>query len=89
MREIPLLLDAASELPPSILGAPEHPVIANLMATGYPDGKEPIYPHCPICGKECETIYYTAAKGEIAGCDMCLTGKDAWEEPQCFPDERS
>lgn len=35
---------------------PDHPVIRNLEATGYPDGKEPDYPHCPFCGEECETM---------------------------------
>lgn len=33
-------------------GIPDHPVIRNMKATGYPDGKEPQYPHCPVCGKE-------------------------------------
>lgn len=27
---------------------PDHPVIRNMEATGYPDGKEPDYPHCPV-----------------------------------------
>ena len=36
---------------------PDHPVVQNLERTGYPDGKEPHYPRCPICGEECETIY--------------------------------
>ena len=50
---------------------PEHPVLQNMERTGYPDGKEPRYPRCPVCGAACETIYKT--KGyEIIGCDLCL-----------------
>lgn len=39
------------------LDLPDHPVIRNMERTGYPDGREPGIAHCPICGKECETIY--------------------------------
>ena len=35
-------------------------------------------PICPICGEECEDIYFDKA-GDICGCDRCLTRKDAWE----------
>jgi len=65
---------------------PDHPVIRNMEATGYPDGKEPKYPHCPICGEECETVYLDADKSVI-GCDICLEVKDAWEVDECFPEE--
>ena len=65
--------------------APENPVIANLMATGYPDGKEPIYPRCPICNGLCQTIYRTE-RGEIVGCDCCLTEHDAWEDVPYYPE---
>lgn len=64
---------------------PDHPIIRNCEATGWPDGKEPRQPVCPICGQECETIY-TDTLGIIEGCDGCLTAKDAWEEPECFPE---
>ena len=33
-------------------GIPDHPVIRNMEATGYPDGKYPKYPRCPVCGRE-------------------------------------
>lgn len=64
---------------------PDHPIIRNCELTGYPDGKEPTYPHCPVCGEECETIYRTSDFG-IVGCDVCLSTIDAWDEPECFPD---
>ena len=49
----------------------DHPVIENLMATGWPDGKEPPVPHCPVCGAECDTAYKDRF-GEIVGCDNCM-----------------
>lgn len=63
---------------------PDHPVIRNLERTGYPDGKEPTYPRCPVCGEECDTIYKNADL-DIVGCDNCVATVDAWEVPGCFP----
>lgn len=65
---------------------PDHPVIQNMERTGYPDGKEPIYPICPVCGNECETVYIDQ-DDTIVGCDMCVVQKNAWEEDECFDDE--
>lgn len=70
-----------------MMSIPDHPVIRNMERTGSPDGKDPSYPVCPICGQECETIY-TDSKGIIEGCEGCLTRKDAWEVPACFPERR-
>ena len=63
---------------------PDHPVIQNMERTGYPDGKEHTYPHCPVCSAECDTIYKNS-DGDIVGCDECISTADAWEEPECFP----
>lgn len=64
---------------------PDHPIIENMERTGFADGKEPEYPHCPICGAECETIY--KLKGaDIVGCDICIVSADAWEVQACFSD---
>jgi uncharacterized protein with PIN domain len=63
---------------------PDHPVIQNMERTGYPDGKEPEYPRCPVCGEETDTIYRNKDL-EIVGCSECLSSRDAWEEPECFP----
>lgn len=65
---------------------PDHPDVHNCELTGYPNGKESDYPHCPICGAECESIF-TDKKSVIVGCDMCLIVNDAWEVPDCFPNE--
>lgn len=66
--------------------ASQHPIITAMEKTGYPDSKEPQYPHCPICGQECETIYRDADY-EIVGCDECIRKDDAWEEEDCFPEK--
>lgn len=62
---------------------PDHPVIANMERTGWPDGKEPSQPHCPICVEECESIYQNRF-GNYVGCDVCVKTIDAWEVPDCF-----
>lgn len=63
---------------------PDDPIIRNMERTGYPDGKEPAEPRCPVCGALCETIY--AYEGsEVVGCDVCLTVKDACDVPECIP----
>ena len=64
---------------------PDHPVIRNMERTGYPYGKEPEYPHCPICGAECDTIYIRNEDYEVIGCSECLSSRDAWEVEECFP----
>ncbi len=66
--------------------APDHPVIRNMERTGYPDGKEPRQPVCPICGAECETMY-RECHGVYVGCDVCMRTEDAWEIEYCFPDD--
>lgn len=60
----------------------DHPQIANALKTGYPHG-EPNYPHCPICGNECDEIYMNE-DGEIFACDECLRTKSAWFVDECF-----
>lgn len=61
---------------------PEHPAIENTLRTGYPDGT-PEYPRCPICGSECEDIYYDS-DGDIVGCEKCIRRKNAWEVEACL-----
>ena len=61
---------------------PDHPVIRGMEMTGCPDGKEPKYPVCPICGEETD-IFYRDKDLNIIGCDECVTTVDAWEEKQC------
>ncbi len=65
---------------------PDHPIIRNCERTGYPDGKEPPAPRCPICGEECETIYRDRS-GECVGCDICMEALDAWGVPECFQEK--
>ena len=63
----------------------DHPIVENMERTGYPDGKEPAYPHCPVCGRECETVYKNK-DFDILGCDTCLRSVDAWVCSECFPE---
>ena len=65
---------------------PDHPVIRNMEATGFPDGKEPDYPRCPMCGKETDNVYVINDTGDIIGCPECIHTKDAWEVSECFPE---
>lgn len=65
---------------------PDHPIIKNMELSGYPDGKAPQEPICPVCSSECETIYRDQ-DGEIFGCENCVKEIDAWDTPECFPDK--
>ena len=56
---------------------PDHPIVRNMETTGYPDGREPKVPICPVCGKETDTFY--KHKGEVVGCGECIRSVDAWE----------
>ena len=64
---------------------PDHPVIRNMEWTGYPDGKEPEYPRCPVCGEECEIIYRDKYL-DVVGCDECISTVDAWDYKTKFID---
>lgn len=44
------------------------------------------YPHCPVCGEECEKVYRNR-DFEIVGCDCCLDDLDAWGVKDCFSEE--
>lgn len=58
------------------------PDIARCLQTGYPDG-DPEYPHCPVCGSECETIYKDI-HGDVFGCEECVSTRNAWDIEECF-----
>ena len=60
----------------------DHPDITRTLATGYPHG-EPTYPHCPICGFECEEVYKDL-NGVVFACDECVKKKSAWEVEESF-----
>lgn len=60
----------------------DHPAIANALRTGYPNG-EPEYPHCPVCGRECETVFMDE-NDVIFACDNCCKKRSAWNHDECF-----
>jgi hypothetical protein len=43
-----------------------------------PPKADEIIPHCPVCGRECDTLYL-AGDREVSGCDRCITLIDAYE----------
>ena len=65
---------------------PDAPWIREAEMNGMPpydDGTEPV---CPICGRECETIYTDLSDTEI-GCDKCIRTVDAYEWAQQHEEE--
>ncbi len=51
-----------------------------------PEEKDPLHPHCPVCGEECEIVYIDQYE-VCVGCDVCMRSSDAWGVPECFPEE--
>lgn len=59
------------------MNIPDDPVIQRMERFGVPMPELP-EPTCPICGKECETIYQDGT-GDVIGCDRCVKSQDAWD----------
>ena len=62
-------------------GLPDDPQIERTERTGLKPGELPFEPeedavYCPVCGRECETLY-RRMDGEIVGCDACVYPVDA------------
>ena len=62
-------------------GLRDHPVVENLLRTGYPNGREPDVFRCPVCGADAENFYVTKC-GTVVGCEICLMPKPYWEFEQ-------
>ena len=56
---------------------PDAPWIREAEMYGYPPYDVPDV-HCPICGKECDTIYKDKFGDEV-GCENCIVVEDAYE----------
>lgn len=50
----------------------------HLGLVDFPDPPEQPMPRCPVCGEECETVYWDV-NNQIVGCDNCLLELDAYE----------
>ena len=56
---------------------PDAPNIREAETFGYPPyNTDPVY--CPICGKECDTIYLDK-HGDVFGCEMCIDTMESWD----------
>ena len=60
----------------------DHPVIENMMRTGYPTQKPSRVPVCPICQEPCDEVYVDKNL-DIAGCDNCVHTEDPDETERC------
>ena len=49
-----------------------------------PDPPEYAVPVCPVCGRECEKVFFDSDY-DIIGCDECISEKSAYEVEACFP----
>lgn len=61
-----------------MLDIPDDPRIREAERYGMPPYDDDPEPTCPICGKECETIY-TDKDGDVFGCNECVTLWEAYE----------
>lgn len=61
------------------MSVPDHPEIRNAERYGYPYGEAIPPVHCPVCGKECETVYIDRLSREAVGCDCCIESLTAEE----------
>ncbi len=43
-----------------------------------PVDEDDFVPICPVCGKECDTVYLDK-DDEVVGCDRCISMTDAYD----------
>ena len=55
---------------------PDAPWIRDAELNGMPSADSVI---CPVCGKECETIYLDDGCLNVVGCDNCIRTMDAYD----------
>lgn len=60
---------------------PDDPQIRNAILNGRPEEPEV---RCPCCRRECETLFLeydgkAGTKGDVVGCEHCITTEDAWK----------
>lgn len=47
-----------------------------------------IFPRCPVCGKDCDTVYKDR-DGTIFACENCVTIADAYDEEDLYVSEQA
>ena len=75
---ITILSKAKKEEEPQVR---DHPDIERLERTGETGAG--LYPRCPVCGGECETLFKDKT-GVVFACDECVEKQDAWESEEAF-----
>ena len=58
------------------MNIPDAPWIVEAETKGI---YSPEPPKCPLCGRNCETVYIDRSNGEAIGCDKCIRSVDAWD----------
>lgn len=58
---------------------PDAPWIRDVEMYGMPPYDDDPDPICPVCGKECETIYLDDGCINVVGCDNCIRTMDAYD----------
>ena len=63
---------------------PDAPWIREAERKGIPPYDDLPDPVCPVCGKECVTIYLDDGCLNVIGCDNCIRKMDAceWQEEE-------
>ncbi len=61
-----------------MIDIPDAPWVRQAERDGMPPYDEEEEVNCPICGKECESIYLDK-DNEPFGCDECVKKMDAYE----------
>lgn len=63
----------------TLTNLPDAPWIRDAELNGI-DAPDPV--KCPVCGGECERIYFYKGNRDALGCDICIDWMDSydWQE---------
>ena len=71
---------------------PDAPWIREAENRGMPPYDDEPAPKCPICCRECETLFRAydgkhKTKGDVLGCEHCVTTENAWDYQAEYKEE--